>query len=157
MADREMAGERQVDAAIDVYNPWLTPRKKLIAGGIVLAVAFASIIYVVTVNTGQFFLDVSEVQQKGSLLFGKDIRVNGIVVPGSIVYGEEKGVSFQVLDTKKKSGQPLDVVFPGVPPGQFDVPSVEVVLEGRLEPDKVFHITSIITRESRKYIPITEE
>ena len=92
-----------------------------------------------------------------SLLFGKDIRVNGIVVPGSIVYGEERGVSFQVLDAKKKSGPPLDVVFPGVPPGQFDVPSVEVGLEGRLEADKVSHLTSIITRESRKYIPITEE
>ena len=151
-----MVGEQQADAAIEAYSPWLTPRKKTIAGGVVLALALAAIISVVAVYTGQAFLDVSEVQQKGSLLYGKDIKINGLVIPGSIVFGEEEGVTFQVLDAKKKAGSPLDVVFEGVPPGQFNVPSVEVVLEGSLEPDNAFHATSIITRESRQYIPVTD-
>ncbi|MFQ5873975.1 MAG: cytochrome c maturation protein CcmE [Dehalococcoidia bacterium] len=152
-----MAGEQQADATLEEYSPWLTPKRKLIAGGVVLAVAFAAIIYVVTVNTGQFFLDVSEVHQKGAVIFGKDIRVNGIIVPGSVVYGDDRTVTFQILDARKQTEPPLDVTFRGVPPGQFGVPSVEVVLEGSYEPDLIFHATSIITRESRKYIPVTEE
>ena len=152
-----MAREQQADTTLEGYSPWLTPKRKLIAGGLVLAVAFAAVIYVVTVNTGQFFLDVSEVQQKGALLYDKEIRINGIVVPGSIVYGEDRTVNFQVLDARKKAGEPLDVAFKGVAPGQFSVPAVEVVLEGRYQPDQVFHATSIITRESRRYVPVTDE
>ena len=73
------------------------------------------------------------------------------------MYGDQEDVTFQILDTETKSGEPLEVLFAGVPPGQFDVPSVEVVLEGSLEPDNLFHATSIITRESRQYIPVTEQ
>ena len=48
--------------------------------------------------------------------------------------------------------------FQGVPPGQFGVPSVELVIEGSLEADQLFHATSILTRESRKYVPqVVEE
>ena len=68
------------------------------------------------------------------MIHGQAIKINGIIVPGSIKYGDQEDVSFQVLDAKKKSGEPLNVTFAGVPPGQFDVPSVEVVLEGSLEP-----------------------
>ncbi|MEE9198976.1 MAG: cytochrome c maturation protein CcmE, partial [Dehalococcoidia bacterium] len=85
------------------------------------------------------------------------IRINGIVVPGSVEFGEERTVSFQILDTKMKAERPLEVMFRGVPPGQFGVPAVEVVLEGSYQPDEVFHATAIITRESRKYIPVIEE
>ncbi|MFQ5933794.1 MAG: cytochrome c maturation protein CcmE [Dehalococcoidia bacterium] len=153
-----MAGEQQVDATLEEYSPWLTPKRKLVAGGVVLAVAFAAIIYVVTVNTGQFFLDVSEVHQKDAVLFGKEIRVGGIIVPGSLEYGDDRIVTFQILDTRKQTeSPPLDVIFKGVPPGQFGAPAVEVVLEGSYQPDRIFHATSIITRESRKYIPVTEE
>ena len=152
-----MAREQQADVTLEEYNPWLTPKRKLIAGGVILAVAFTAIIYVVTVNTGQFFLSVDEVFHKGPLLYGKDIRINGLVVPGSVVYGDDRNVSFQILDAKKKAGRALYVVFQGVSPGQFGVPSVEVVLEGSYEADEVFHATAIITRESRKYVPVIDE
>ncbi len=151
-----MASERQADVTLEGYTPWLTPKRKLIAGGIVLAVAFAAIMYVVTVEMGQFLLSVSEVHAKGPTIFGKDIRVNGIVVPGSVNFDDDRTVIFQIVDAETKSGQPLGATFRGTPPGQFDVPSVEVVLEGSLESDGLFHVTSIITRESRKYIPETD-
>lgn len=152
-----MASDSQADLAIKAYTPWLSPRKKTIAGGIVLLLALATVISFVAVNVGQAFLDVSEVQEKGASIYGEDIKISGVIVPGSIVYGDQEDVSFQVLDSEKKSGEALDVVFAGVPPGQFDVPAVELVMEGSLEPDDIFYATSIITRESRQYIPVTEQ
>ena len=152
-----MTSDSRTDPAIEAYTPWLSPRKKTIVGGVVLILALATIISLIAFNVGQAFLEVSEVQQRGPTIHGQDIKINGIIVPGSIVYGDQEDVTFQVLDAKKKSGEPLEVVFAGVPPGQFDVPSVEVVLEGSLEPDNIFHATSIITRESRQYIPVTEQ
>ena len=152
-----MAGEQEADIALEGYSPWLTPKRKLIAGGFVLAVAFSAIIYVVTVNTGQFFLSVEEVQERDTTIYGKDIRVNGIVVPGSVVFGEDRIVTFQMVDARQRGGQPLKVEFKGIPRGQFGVPAVEVVLEGSYQPDQVFHATGIITRESRKYIPVPSE
>ena len=152
-----MAADSHADPTIEAYTPWLSPRKKTIAGGIVLTIALATIISLIAFNVGQAFLEVSEVQQRGAMIYGQDIRISGIIVPGSIEYGAQEDVTFQVLDATKKSGEPLEVVFKGVPPGQFDVPSVEVVLEGSLEPDNAFHATSIITRESRQYIPVTEQ
>lgn len=152
-----MVTESRPDPAIEAYTPWLSPRKKTILGGVVLLIALATIVSLIAFNVGKAFLDVSDVHERGAEIYGQEITVSGIIVPGSIVYGEQEDVAFQVLDAETKSGEPLDVIFAGVPPGQFDVPSVEVVLEGSLEPDNAFHATSIITRESRQYIPVTEE
>ena len=152
-----MVTDSRPDPAIEAYTPWLSPRKKTIAGGVVLLIALAAIISLIAFNVGQAFLDVSEVHERGPDIYGEDIKISGIIVPGSIAYGDQEDVTFQVLDTETKSGDPLAVLFAGVPPGQFDVPSVEVVLEGSLQPDNVFHATSIITRESRQYIPVTEQ
>ncbi len=152
-----MVTDSRPDPAIEAYTPWLSPRKKTILGGIVLLIALATIISLIAFNVGKAFLDVSEIHERGAEIYGREITVSGIIVPGSIVYGDQEDVTFQILDTETKSGEPLEVLFAGVPPGQFDVPSVEVVLEGSLEPDNLFHATSIITRESRQYIPVTEQ
>jgi len=152
-----MVSESRPDPAIEAYTPWLSPRKKTILGGAVLLIALATIISLVAFNVGKAFLDVNEVHDRGAEIYGQEITVSGIIVPGSIAYGDQEDVTFQILDTGTKSGEPLGVLFAGVPPGQFDVPSVEVVLEGSLEPDGIFHASSIITRESRQYIPVTEQ
>lgn len=152
-----MASEQQIDTTLEEYNPWLTPKRKLIAGGIVLAVAFTTIIYVVTVNTGQFFLEVSEVHERADTLIGKEIQVRGVIVNESLTYGDDRTVTFDILDKSDPTVEPLQVLFKGVPPGQFGVPSVELVIEGSLESDQLFHATSILTRESRKYVPVVEE
>ena len=152
-----MAADSHPDSIIEVYTPWLSPRKKTVLGGAVLLIALAAIISLIAFNVGKAFLDVNEVHARGAEIYGQEITVSGIIVPGSILYGDQEDVTFQILDTETKSGESLHVLFAGVPPGQFDVPSVEVVLEGSLEPDNIFHATSIITRESRQYIPVTEQ
>lgn len=152
-----MVTDSRPDPAIEAYTPWLSPRKKTILGGLVLLIALATIISLIAFNVGKAFLDVSEVHDRGPEIYGQEITVSGIIVPGSIMYGDQEDVTFRILDAETKSGEPLEVLFAGVPPGQFDVPSVEVVLEGSLEPDGIFHATSIITRESRQYIPVTEQ
>ena len=95
-----MVSEPQVETTLEEYSPWLTPKRKLIAGGIVLAVAFTAIIYVVTVNTGQFFLEVSEVHERADTLIGKDIQVRGTIVNESLTYGEDRTVTFDVLSIR---------------------------------------------------------
>ncbi len=152
-----MASEPQAETNLEEYNPWLTPKRKLIAGAVVLAVAFTAIIYVVTVNTGQFFLEVYEVHERADTLIGKDIQVRGTIVTQSLEYGEDRTVTFDVLDKSDPTVEPLRVSFQGVPPGQFGVPSVELVIEGSLQADGLFQASSIITRESRQYVPQVEQ
>ena len=87
-----MASDSRTDPAIDAYTPWLSPRKKIIVGGVVLILALATIISLIAFNVGQAFLEVSEVQQRGSMIHGQDIKINGIIVPGSIEYGDQEDV-----------------------------------------------------------------
>ena len=152
-----MAAESRGDPALEAYTPWLSPRKKTIAGAAVLIIALAAVISIIAFNVGQAFLEVSELHERADAIQGEEVTLRGVIVPGSIVYGDQEDVTFQIVDADTKAGDSLVVLFEGVPPGQFDVPSVEVVLEGSLEPDGLFHATSIITRESRQYIPVTEK
>jgi cytochrome c-type biogenesis protein CcmE len=94
-----------------------------------------------------FYYTVSEALEQDSTVKQQPIRVNGMVVSGSIDYVAEKlMLTFDISDGKNM----VPVVFHGAKPDLL-TDDKEVVVEGSLDSDGVFKATKIITKCPSKY------
>ena len=101
-------------------------------------------------DTGVYYLTPAELATKTAkdpTLFDTGVKVGARVVKGSIT--REPGgrqVSFVMSDGAKS----YDVVYRGITPDTF-TDEVDVVVEGRLGHDGVFHATTLLAKCASRY------
>jgi cytochrome c-type biogenesis protein CcmE len=94
-----------------------------------------------------FYFTVSEALEQHDTTTQKSIRVNGMVVSGSIEYAAEKlMLAFDITDGEKT----IPVTYQGAKPDLL-TDGKEVVVEGTLGVEGVFNAEKIITKCPSKY------
>ncbi|OGO05140.1 MAG: hypothetical protein A2Y60_03105 [Chloroflexi bacterium RBG_13_54_9] len=124
-------------------------RKRFLIGGIVILLAVAYLGYRGFEGSATYYLTVSEVKEQGGRIAGENVRVNGRVAPGSVDWDAENNILRFVLVDEEKG---LSVLYKGIVPDAFKADS-NVVVEGGLESDGIFHADAILTRCPSKYAP----
>jgi cytochrome c-type biogenesis protein CcmE len=116
-------------------------RRFLIAGILILA-GLAYLAFTVTRASAVFYLTVPELYARGAAASERPVRVSGVVDAGSI---QRDPSSFITRFTASDSGGSLPVVYKGAVPDIFQ-PGIQVVVEGRLASDGVFHADTLLTK-----------
>ena len=113
--------------------------------GVVILAAVGYLVYS-GLRTNVYYQTVGELQAGGGAN-GKQVRLAGNVVPGSIVREEGSStIRFQVAD----AGGALPVVYRGAVPDIFG-PAIEVVLEGKYDPATGFAADTLLAKCPSKF------
>jgi cytochrome c-type biogenesis protein CcmE len=121
--------------------------KKFAIGGLVLVLAFGVLGFLGFRASATYYYQVSEVPKLDSSIYGKNIRVNGNVQPGSVIKEDQGRVlKFTIMDDKAT----LPVYFRGTIPDTFKEDS-EVVAEGKLGTDGVLQATTLLAKCPSRY------
>jgi cytochrome c-type biogenesis protein CcmE len=107
---------------------------------------------------GQYSLKPSELAQRVSRdpsLYETGLKMEAKVVPGSVKRdAASQTIEFQVTD----GSQVYPVTYRGLAPDTFtDAQDIEVVVEGRLGRDGVFHATTLLAKCGSRYEKKYEE
>jgi cytochrome c-type biogenesis protein CcmE len=102
-------------------------------------------------DTGVYYLTPSELDdrvRRDATLYETGVKLGGAyVVPGSIVRDAGgRSMTFRVTDGRRA----YPVTYRGLAPDTF-TDSVEVVLEGRLQPDGTFRATTVLAKCASRY------
>ncbi|HEX9611731.1 MAG TPA: cytochrome c maturation protein CcmE [Gemmatimonadales bacterium] len=101
-------------------------------------------------ETGQYFLTPTELSQRVAAdptFYDVGMKVGARVVPGTV----ERDVAAQTMRFHITDGAATyPVTFRGIAPDTF-TDSVEVVVEGRLQPDGVIHATDVLAKCGARY------
>lgn len=123
--------------------------KFMIGGALVLA----SVGYLMAVGvkeTGVYFLTPTELQariEQDPSFHDVGVKVGASVVPGSV----ERDVATQTVRFEVTDGSHrFPVIYRGLTPDTF-TDSVDVVVEGRLKADGVFHATTVLAKCGSRY------
>ena len=108
--------------------------------------------------TGVYFLTPSELAAKTTAdptFYDVGLKISARVVPGSIHRDDQhRRVDFQVSD----GVQSYPVTYRGLVPDTFtDANDIEVIVEGRLGRDGVFHATEVLAKCGSRYEAAYEE
>jgi len=108
--------------------------------------------------TGVYFLTPSELAAKTTAdptFYDVGLKISARVVPGSIRRDDQhRRVDFQVSD----GVQSYPVTYRGLVPDTFtDANDIEVIVEGRLGRDGVFHATEVLAKCGSRYEAAYEE
>ena len=110
-----------------------------------------AIVYLITMgisNTSQYFFTVDELLSQQVSYAGAGLKVKGNVVDGSIKRDPNDYLDVKFLIEENKSS--LKVTYKGVTPDMF-ADGREVVVEGTLGRDGVFHANTLLTSCPSKY------
>ena len=124
-------------------------RRKFLIGGLIVLLAVGYLGYTGFQGSAIYYYTVSEVIEQGNSIDGKNVRVNGQVIPGSV---EEEAGNLMLKFSIEEGGESLPVVYQGVVPDTFKVGS-EVVVEGHLNSAGIFQANTILTKCPSKYVP----
>lgn len=120
--------------------------KYLIGAGILLVVIVGLIGFGLT-QTGQWAVNLAELKAKGNAAIGQGVRVSGQLEANSI----EKDVKANQIAFVLTDGiNRLPISYKGVVPDTFDR-AVEVIAEGKMNPDGSFTATNLLARCPSKY------
>lgn len=120
-------------------------RAKFVAGGAVIAVALAYMIYAGVTQSAVYFVTPSEL--RAAPVSGKAYRVGGMVEKGSLTWEPRTlELAFTLSDGKAS----VPVRHKGTPPDLFDEGRGAVV-EGSWTPDGHFRATTILAKHSEEY------
>lgn len=99
-----------------------------------------------------FFLTPTELQAKGSEIYGAPMRLGGQVKPESVDYDVESGhLKFVMIEDAVE----IAVESTGAPPAMFR-DGIGVVVEGTYGEDHVFRSTNVMVKHSNEYAPPAE-
>lgn len=123
---------------------------KFLLGATVIVGAVGYLMATGIKETGQYFLTPSELSRKVAAdptFYDVGMKVGAHVVPGSVT----REVATQTLKFSITDGSATyPVVYHGLPPDTFN-DSVEVVVEGRLQPDGVIRATDVLAKCGSRY------
>ncbi len=128
---------------------WLPRQTKLLLGAFIILGALGAYIITSVNATQQYYVTLSELQAKGDLAFRESVRVGGNLAPAS-THINTKAVTAQF--TLTDGTNVLPVAYQGVLPDTFEK-STQVIAEGKLGTDGVFHASLVLAKCPSKYDP----
>lgn len=142
--------DTQIHDDIETSEPAAVLRRKrrsstntrFFVAGSILAVAIAFLIYNGMQGTSAFYMTVGELQAATAVSEGKQIRVGGNVVPGTIEHG---GIGQELRFSISDGAASVAIVYDGAPPDIFS-DHAEVIATGTMAEDGTFHATELLTK-----------
>ena len=127
-------------------------KPKIIIGVLVMVAALIYLIFSGLQGSAAYYVTIAELRSRPELADGKGIRIHGMVDPATIQWhAAEIELYFDLYD----EGDSLRVFYQGIKPDQL-ANAQQVVMEGRLRPDGVFHASKIMLKCPSKYEVKTE-
>lgn len=117
-------------------------QRRFLVGGFLILAGLAYLAFTVTRASAVYYLTVPELYARGTAAQQRAVRVSGIVDAGSI---ERDPATFVTRFKASDAGGALPVVYQGTVPDIFQ-PGIQVVVEGKLGADGVFHADSLLTK-----------
>ena len=124
-------------------------KKRFLFGGIVIFMAVGYLGFVGFQSSATYYYTVSELKAQGNSIYEKNVRVNGEVMPGSIV--QDTG-TLKLEFILAEGEDNLSVIYHGVVPDAFEA-GKEVVVAGYLNLDGILQADEILTKCPSKYVP----
>lgn len=147
-------------------------RLKFLIGGLLIVAAVIYLIITSTQASAQYFMTVAELEEKGSQVVGRDLRVSGAVIGDSIQYdpqtltlrftvahvpGDNKEIEAQgglaavlhaaVSDPARPR---LQVIYQGVKPDLLR-DEAQAIMTGKLGEDGIFYAEELLLKCPTKY------
>lgn len=147
-------------------------RLKFLIGGLLIVAAVIYLIITSTQASAQYFMTIAELEEKGTQVIGRDLRVSGAVIGDSIQYdpqtltlrftvahvpGDNKEIEAQgglaavlhaaVTDPSRPR---LQVVYQGVKPDLLR-DEAQAIMTGKLGEDGVFYAEELLLKCPTKY------
>ncbi len=121
---------------------------KFFTSSLIIVVTIIYLIYTGVSETSVYYLTVSElINKKGTISSDEGVRVNGIVVPGSIEKDSSNlKVNFKITDSKEN----ILVYYEGIIPDMFKE-NVDVVVEGVVDQNHILRANTLLTSCPSKY------
>ena len=119
----------------------------LIAAGALSFLAFSGI-----GESLVYYWSPTELAAAGNKAVGASVRLGGLVVPGSIQYGEGMTLNFRVTDGESETPVTATVA----PPAMFRE-NIGVVVEGTMSTDGVFQTNRLMVKHDNEYRAPEEE
>ncbi len=128
---------------------FLPRQTKILLGAFVIFAAVGFFIFSSLQGNQQYFLTLAEMKAKGDTVTKQSVRVGGNLAPDS-THIDSKAVTAQFSITDGTNVLP--VVYNGVLPDTFEK-STQVIAEGKLGNDGVFHASLVLAKCPSKYDP----
>lgn len=128
---------------------FLPRQTKILLGAFVIFAAVGFFIFTNLQGNQQYFLTLAEMKAKGDLATRQTVRIGGNLAPNTTKV-DSKSVSAQF--TLTDGSIVLPVVYNGVLPDTFEK-STQVIAEGKLGSDGVFHASLVMAKCPSKYDP----
>ena len=146
-------------------------RAKFIIGGLLIVAAIVYLIYSSTAASAQYFLTVDEVEEKGSEVYGRDLRISGAVMGETIEYDAQTltlkftvahipgdnteieaqgGLAYVLHDAVVNPGSQLQVVHNGPMPDLLQN-EAQAIMTGQLGEDGIFYAEELLLKCPTKY------
>lgn len=147
-------------------------RLKFLIGGLLIVAAVVYLIITSTQASAQYFMTIEELEQKGSQVIGRNLRVSGAVIGDSIQYdpqtltlrftvahvpGDNKEIEAQgglaavlhaaVIDPSRPR---LQVIYQGVKPDLLR-DEAQAIMTGKLGEDGIFYAEELLLKCPTKY------
>ena len=124
-------------------------RKRYVIGGGILVLAVGLLIYVSLGSSFTYYFTVSEFLDRSGEFCDRSVRVAGKIADEPISWNaEDLELRFAIFE----DADTLPVVYEGAKPSGFKV-SANILVEGRLDSDGVFHASQVLMKCPSKYVP----
>jgi cytochrome c-type biogenesis protein CcmE len=128
---------------------FLPRQTKLLLGAFIILGAIGLFAFNSLQGTQQYFLTLAELKAKGDLASRQAVRVGGNLEPNS-THINTKEVTAQFTLTDGTNVLPVD--YKGILPDTFEK-STQVIAEGKVGTDGVFHASLVLAKCPSKYDP----
>ncbi len=121
----------------------------ILLGAFIVLAAIGAFAFFNLQDTQQYFLTLSELKAKGDTAYKQSVRVGGNLAPNTTQV-DTKQVAAKFKMTDGNITMPVD--YKGILPDTFEK-STQVIAEGKLGQDGVFHATLVLAKCPSKYDP----
>ena len=122
-------------------------RSWVLAGGAVIVIVFAWLLFGGLEKNVVFFLTPRELLAKGPEGVDRPVRLGGLVKPGSVKWDAQTlDLRFTVTDGDRE----MQVRSTGAPPQMFR-DGMGVIVEGRVDRSNVFQASNLMVKHSEEY------
>jgi cytochrome c-type biogenesis protein CcmE len=130
----------------------MKPGHKFLFGAVIIVASVGLLMFQGVKETGVYFLTPTELAAKTTAdptFYNVGLKMGARVVPGSV----RRDAATQTIDFQVTDGaHTYPVTYRGLVPDTFtDANDIEVVVEGRLGKDGVFHATDVLAKCGSRY------
>jgi cytochrome c-type biogenesis protein CcmE len=125
-------------------------KKRYLIGGIILVIVVGYLLYLSFGSSASYYVTVSEFSARFAELHDTNVRVAGKIAASPIEWNaEDLQLKFDITE----GGEAMTVIYQGAKPSGFKADS-NILVEGKLHSDGVFHASQLIMKCPSKYEPI---